>query len=37
MDLLHLPESFADQLHPFVRDKYRELWRIIQENPEEPS
>jgi hypothetical protein len=26
----HLPESFADRLNPYVRDKYRELWRAAQ-------
>ena len=23
---LNLPIHFADQLHPYVRDKFRELW-----------
>jgi hypothetical protein len=32
--VLGLPAAFADQLHPFVRDKFRELWRIVDENPE---
>lgn len=27
---LKLPESLADQLNPFVRDKYLELWRGAQ-------
>jgi len=31
---LKLPLDFADQLHPFVQDKFRELWRIVDENPE---
>lgn len=35
--LLQLPEEFASNLHPFVQDKFRELWRIIQENPELPA
>jgi hypothetical protein len=26
----NLPESLADDLHPMVRDKYRELWRAAQ-------
>jgi hypothetical protein len=34
--LLGLPEEFADQLHPFVRAKYRELWQVIRDNPEQP-
>lgn len=33
---LQLPESFANQLHPFVQAKYRELWAAKQ-NPPEPS
>lgn len=33
---LKLPESLADQLNPFVRDKYRELWAAVQNNPLEP-
>lgn len=27
---LRLPESLADQLNPFVRDRFRELWRGAQ-------
>jgi hypothetical protein len=30
---LHLDESFADQLHLFVRDKFIELVHIIRDNP----
>lgn len=26
MGILVLPRDFADQLHPFVREKYREIW-----------
>jgi len=33
---LHLGEELADQLHPFVRDKYRELWTAVRDNPAEP-
>jgi hypothetical protein len=32
--VLKLPREFADQLHPFVQEKYRELWKIVDENPE---
>jgi hypothetical protein len=35
IDVLGLPEIFADQLDPFVHEKYRELWRVVQENPNE--
>lgn len=35
--LLKLPESFVENLHPFVQAKYRELWHIIQEYPETPA
>jgi hypothetical protein len=31
-----LPEDLADQLNPFVRDKYRELWGAVRNNPSEP-
>jgi hypothetical protein len=34
---LDLPEDLADQLHPFVQEKYRELWAGVRENPAEPS
>jgi hypothetical protein len=27
---LGLPGALADQLNPFVRDKYRELWSSVQ-------
>jgi hypothetical protein len=30
-----LPEQFAEQLDPSVRDKYRELWKAAQGAPEE--
>lgn len=33
IDKLSLVESFADQLHPYVREKFRELWRIVHSNP----
>jgi hypothetical protein len=31
---LRLPLAFAEQLHPFVRDTFRELWHIVDQNPE---
>jgi hypothetical protein len=30
---LNLPESMADQLNPFVREKYKELWEAVYNNP----
>ena len=27
---LRLPETFAETLHPYVRDKFIELWRDAQ-------
>jgi hypothetical protein len=33
IDLLRLSADFADKLNPFVREKYRELWNIIRNNP----
>lgn len=33
---LDLPENLADSLNPYVRDKYREMWRAVRENPQEP-
>jgi hypothetical protein len=32
--LLKLPAGFADLLDPSVRDKFLELWTVIQQNPE---
>ena len=34
ISLLKLPAGFADQLDPFVRGKFLELWNVIQQNPE---
>ena len=28
--LLHLPADLAEQLQPFVRAKYMELWQAVQ-------
>ena len=32
--MLDLPEDVADQLDPYVREKFRELWRVIRDHPE---
>ncbi len=34
--VLNLPEALAEQLNPFVRDKYRELWTAVRNTPEQP-
>ena len=31
-----LPAEFAEELNPYVREKYQELWRVIQESPTGP-
>ncbi len=28
--ILHLPADFAEQLQPFVREKYAEMWKSVQ-------
>ena len=33
IETLHLAAGFAEELNPYVRDKYLELWRGIQESP----
>jgi hypothetical protein len=33
---LSLSAEFADQLNPYVRDKYLELWQGIQDSPVGP-
>jgi hypothetical protein len=33
---LTLPSNFADQLNPYVRDKYLELWQGIRDSPVGP-
>ncbi|MFL5244772.1 MAG: nucleotidyltransferase family protein [Gemmataceae bacterium] len=33
---LSLPEEMADRLNPFVRDKFKELWAAVRNNPAEP-
>lgn len=37
IQILKLPPDLADQLNPFVRDKYRELWKLIVESPSQPE
>jgi len=32
--VLALPEHFAQQMDPFVRDKYVELWSGLRDNPD---
>jgi hypothetical protein len=34
--MLALPAEFAEQLNPFVREKYRELWSGVQADPGPP-
>jgi hypothetical protein len=33
IETLNLPKDFASQLHPYVRDKFHEIWDIIHTNP----
>lgn len=35
--ILPLTEAFADQLDPFVRPKYLELWKLVREHPVAPE
>jgi hypothetical protein len=35
--VLNLPEELASQLHPFVRDKYREIWTLLAIHPQQPE
>ncbi len=30
IDTLDLPEEFAAQLHPYVQEKFKDLWGIVQ-------
>ena len=34
--VLHLPVDLADQLNPYVHEKYKELWIAVQNLPLEP-
>lgn len=36
LETLQLPRDFANQLHPSVQSKYRELWDVVQNNPGDP-
>jgi hypothetical protein len=36
IQVLALPEDLADRLNPFVRDKYRELWKLIATHSQKP-
>ncbi len=33
--LQRLPRAFLEELNPFVREKYLELWQAVQDHPEE--
>ena len=33
---LHLPEDFANQLDPYVQNKYREIWTTLKNAPPDP-
>lgn len=33
IQIRHLPKEFAVQLHPYVREKFLELWQGIQDTP----
>ena len=37
IDKLKLPEKLAECLHSYVRDKYLELWRIVNSPSDSPS
>jgi hypothetical protein len=36
IERLAMSLEFAEELHPFVQDKYREIWHIVHDNPAEP-
>ena len=36
IETLELSAEFADELNPYVRDKYLELWQGIQDSPVGP-
>jgi hypothetical protein len=33
IERLDIPEAFADELHPYVRDKFKEIWALVHSNP----
>jgi hypothetical protein len=37
IDILHLPVELADQLNPYVKAKYQELWDIVHKYPNKPA
>jgi hypothetical protein len=37
IEMLQLPAELSAQLHPFVRDKYMELWSVVHDNPQQPE
>ncbi|MCI0684661.1 MAG: nucleotidyltransferase family protein [Gemmataceae bacterium] len=36
IQVLNLPGDFGEQLDPFVRGKFREIWEGVQRSPKEP-
>jgi hypothetical protein len=34
IEVLQLAPNFADQLDPYVREKYHELWHVVHNNPQ---
>jgi len=34
---LQLPREFGEQMHPYVQEKYRELWDAVQQAPNEET
>jgi hypothetical protein len=37
IDILELPQSFAENFHPSVRDMYQTLWREVENAPRGPD
>ncbi|MCI0380505.1 MAG: nucleotidyltransferase family protein [Gemmataceae bacterium] len=33
IEVLELPEDYANELHPYVQAKFKELWQIVHSNP----
>ena len=33
--LFNLPQNYAEQLNPYVRDRYDELWQTAQPDPDQ--
>src|SRR5205809_1149973 len=36
IQVLQLPEGFAERLNPFVRAKFQALWSAVRDNPQKP-